>query len=150
MQSRTLRAILVGLVIWHAVGSLRIYPDYLAYFNEAAGGPQNGFRHLADSNLDWGQDLKALKTYQDDHELGTIQLSYFGTASPRKYGIKNRPLPSFPFHQDAPLPKRWRGTFAISATNLVGLNLKDDYYERFRSMEPAAVIGHSIFIYHVK
>jgi len=35
-----------------------VAPHYLAYFNELAGGPANGFKELADSNLDWGQDLR--------------------------------------------------------------------------------------------
>ena len=38
-----------------------IFPHYLAYFNELAGGPLNGWRSLADSNIDWGQDLPGLK-----------------------------------------------------------------------------------------
>jgi hypothetical protein len=135
-------------MIWHVAGSLRTYPDYLAYFNESASGPAGGYKHLADSNLDWGQDLTALKAYLDAHPQGPVRLSYFGTADPKQYGIQYRPLPSYPFHQDTPPPKRWRGTFAISATHLVGLYLMDDYYERFREMEPDAVIGHSIFIYH--
>ena len=38
-----------------------VYPNNLAFFNRAVGGPSNGFRYLADSNLDWGQDLKPLE-----------------------------------------------------------------------------------------
>lgn len=38
-----------------------VYPHYLAYFNELAGGPRNGYQSLVDSNLDWGQDLKELR-----------------------------------------------------------------------------------------
>jgi hypothetical protein len=147
---KSLRWILAGLMVWYVAGSLRIYPDYLAYFNEAASGPAAGYQHLADSNLDWGQDLKALKAYLDEHPQGPLRLAYFGTADPKQYGIKHRPLPSYPFHQDTPPPRRWRGTFAISATHLVGLYLAEDYYERFRAREPDAVIGHSIFIYHLE
>jgi hypothetical protein len=36
--------------------SLWCYPFSLSYFNELAGGPTNGHRHLLDSNIDWGQD----------------------------------------------------------------------------------------------
>ena len=36
--------------------TLTAYPHQLAYFNEAAGGPENGHKHLLGSNLDWGQD----------------------------------------------------------------------------------------------
>ena len=42
-----------------------VAPHYLAYFNELAGGPANGFKELVDSNLDWGQDLKNLKLWLD-------------------------------------------------------------------------------------
>ena len=59
-----------------------VWPDYLAYFNEFAGGP-NGDRILVDSNLDWGQDLKGLKRFMDSRGIDRIYLSYFGTDSPR-------------------------------------------------------------------
>ena len=49
-----------ALVAWHLGATLWIHPHYLAYFNELAGGPSRGYRLLADSNLDWGQDLKGL------------------------------------------------------------------------------------------
>jgi len=38
-----------------------VYPHYLAFFNQSIGGPHNGYKWLADSNIDWGQDLKLLK-----------------------------------------------------------------------------------------
>src|SRR5437773_1072643 len=42
-----------ALLVWYVVEAIRIYPDYLAYFNEFAGGPRNGYQYLSDSNLDW-------------------------------------------------------------------------------------------------
>ena len=44
-----------------ALESLYRWPNYLAYFNLLAGGPAHGYQHLADSSLDWGQDLPALR-----------------------------------------------------------------------------------------
>jgi hypothetical protein len=79
------------LVLWQIGESFAIRPDYLAYFNEAAGGPGRGYEHLVDSSLDWGQDLPALKTWLDDHRpiVGQkpLYLAYFGTADPREYEI---------------------------------------------------------------
>ena len=46
-----------------------VAPHDLAYFNELAGGPANGFKELADSNLDWGQDLKNLKLWLVAHDV---------------------------------------------------------------------------------
>jgi hypothetical protein len=45
-----------ALALWLAITSTAIHPHYLAYFNEIAGGPDQGWRWLIDSNLDWGQD----------------------------------------------------------------------------------------------
>jgi hypothetical protein len=52
-----------------AVSTLRAYPHQLAYFNEAAGGPENGWRHLLHSNLDWGQDLWLVKKWMKELQL---------------------------------------------------------------------------------
>ena len=43
-----------------AVSSLRTYPYYLPYSNEAFGGPSKTHLRLHDSNVDWGQDLGRL------------------------------------------------------------------------------------------
>src|SRR5437773_734910 len=52
----------------------------LSYFNEMAGGPENGAAHLLDANIDWGQDLLELKRWCDAHpEARPLYLGYFGT-----------------------------------------------------------------------
>ena len=48
------------LVLFVAVSSLRTFPYYLPYSNEAFGGPARTHLHLHDSNVDWGQDLGRL------------------------------------------------------------------------------------------
>lgn len=40
-----------------------IFPHQLAYFNELAGGPYEGWRHLLGSNLDWDQDYLQLRNW---------------------------------------------------------------------------------------
>jgi hypothetical protein len=37
------------------------FPDYLSYFPDWAGGVKRGYRWLADSNYDWGQDVEKLE-----------------------------------------------------------------------------------------
>ena len=57
-RRRPLAGLLVALaLLWTAFSTLSVYPHQLAYFNELAGGPEEGHRHLLGSNLDWGQDL---------------------------------------------------------------------------------------------
>src|SRR3989338_6742069 len=45
------RLVLAALILWQASSVLRVHPHYLAYFNEAAGGPEGGHRYVVDSNL---------------------------------------------------------------------------------------------------
>ena len=98
-----------------------IRPHYLAFFSKLGGGPQQGYRHLVDSSLDWGQDLPGLKKWLDAHvEPGKekIYLSYFGTALPEHYGILAEPLPC---HFDWTPRKQFpleAGVYCLSATML--------------------------------
>jgi hypothetical protein len=137
---------------WLAVSTLSVYPHYLAYFNELAGGPAGGYKILVDSNLDWGQDLPGLREYMAREDIESVKLSYFGNAYPEAYGVEYEPLPSYPRRYEAsvepanPPP----GVYAISATNLQGVFFPDrSIYSWFRNRRPDAVIGHSIFIYRL-
>ena len=114
----------VAMLAWHVAESVTIRPDYLAYFNQLAGGPSEGYKHLADSSLDWGQDLPALKQWLDREGLqrpgaGNVYLSYFGTARPDYYGIKAIPLAGF-LDRRPPQPPDplGGGVYCISATVL--------------------------------
>ena len=114
----------VAMLVWHVAESATIRPDYLAYFNQLAGGPSQGYRHLADSSLDWGQDLPALKQWLDREGLqqpggSNVYLSYFGTARPEYYGIKAIPLAGFIDRRPPQPPDPLSGgIYCISATVL--------------------------------
>jgi hypothetical protein len=148
--SKPARLLVIGLGCWYALGTLRIFPNYIAYFNEIAGGPQEGYRYLVDSDLDWGQDLEALKAYMDANHIRRIKLSYFGTADPGFYGIDYDLLPSYKLGN----PRAWNvepgDLLAVSATQLQGIYVPADdraLMEQLRRLEPLAKIGYSIFIY---
>ena len=137
------------LAAWYVVSSASVFPHYLAYFNELAGGPDGGWRYLVDSNLDWGQDLKGLKRYMDEHAIKRIWLSYFGTADPRHYGIEFNYFPSLftrYFHQER-APAQY---LAVSVSNLRLLLLhQPESARRLRELQLEAKIGHSIFLYRI-
>ncbi len=145
--------VLVGLLaLWYAAGTARIHPDYLAYFNELGGGPRNGYRLLVDSNLDWGQDLKGLKTYLEHAGVARIKLSYFGTADPVYYGIEGELLPGYMAPRPRAVTREIRpgDLVAISATNLQGVYVDPEdrlLMARFRALPPLAQVGYSILIY---
>ncbi|HSI32010.1 MAG: hypothetical protein ACAI43_21835, partial [Phycisphaerae bacterium] len=46
------------------------HPDYLAFFNRLSGGPARGQEVLADSNIDWGQDVARLARYLETEQRG--------------------------------------------------------------------------------
>ena len=145
------------LVVWLVVNAATIYPHHLSFFNELAGGPANADRYLVDANLDWGQDLPALRTLMEDRGLDFVHLGYFGTAVPGAYGIRYWPAPGFlrfvggsesmAFNPYTPDP----GWYAISRTSLrQGLVLDHyDLYAFFRSRTPEARAGYSIDLYHI-
>jgi hypothetical protein len=110
-----------ALVAWHVAESGWVAPHYLAYFNELAGGPAGGHNHLADSSLDWGQELPGLKSWLDANARPgeTVFLSYFGTGNPRYYGIHASQVEFLNnFHEDSPYVELGPGLYCIGATML--------------------------------
>jgi hypothetical protein len=151
-QARAGALALGALCAWYALGTLRLHPDYLAYFNELAGGPGSGWRSLVDSNLDWGQDLPGLKRWMDAHGVDRIKLSYFGSADPAYYGIDAELLPSTMSPHPTRVVREVRpgDLVAISATNLQGVYLDPEdrpLMDRFRALRPVASIGYSILVF---
>lgn len=110
-----------GLVGWQALTSAQIHPHYLAYFSPFAGGPAHGYLHLADSSLDWGQDLPALRDWLAGHRQPgeRVYVSYFGTDEPARYVPDAVLMPRLPGF-DRLRPWHWcePGLYAISATML--------------------------------
>lgn len=82
--------LLIGLLVFNAVDVARVHPNYLGYFNFLVGGPDNGYRWLADSDQDWGQSLPALADFMRDRGVSSIVLSYSGAGDPAAYGIAYR------------------------------------------------------------
>ncbi|HEY74314.1 MAG TPA: hypothetical protein G4N99_13710 [Thermoflexia bacterium] len=148
-----LRITFYALLLWQAIGALRVWPFSLTFFNEIAGGPQSGYRYLADSNVDWGQGLKATRDYLEAHSWPDVKLSSFTFfIRPELYGIKATPLPPL---ADAPavLPTRFNpapGTYVISASTLRGLQLIDrEMYNWFWHREPDDVVANAMLVYYV-
>ncbi|MCY2979356.1 MAG: glycosyltransferase family 39 protein [Planctomycetota bacterium] len=69
------------LAVLSTASSLRVHPHYTSYFNTLSGGPENGWRLLGFSNIDWGQDIlevdKWLKVHPDRRPL-VMDIDYFG------------------------------------------------------------------------
>lgn len=135
------------LAAWHLGESVAARPHYLAYFNQIIGGPKNGWRHLVDSSLDWGQDLPGLQRWLDANARGEkVFLSYFGTGDPVYEGIDATLMPTLP--EVGPV-RPWHaltpGVYAIGATMLqqVYSTVRGDWtvalekeFQELRTLEP--------------
>ena len=141
-----------GLLALTAASVARAHPFYLAYFNEAAGGPAGGYKLLVDSNLDWGQDVKGVGEYLKGRGNPPVIFSYFGVARPESYGIDYAPLgiiSNVPLSGTGAQVCAMKETLlAVSATNLQGTYYPDKAtFDWLKTRKPVFTAGYSIFLY---
>lgn len=157
------RYVAAGLCVWVVVAAAGIYPDHLSYFNEAAcmleqpeligwdGGSRCGTLWLDDSNVDWGQGLKQLRSWMDLHGNGrALRLGYFGIYPPEDYGLRCRKLEL----RDL-LPEPTPGLYAVSAHLVAGVPALGEQAGTgagwwLRRTAPTDIVGHAFYIYDVK
>jgi hypothetical protein len=115
--SRAGRVALLILAVFLLSTAFRAYPLYLGYFNEVAGGWQNGHRWLVDSNLDWDQDLLRLRDYQKAHPREPLILLRYGS-EPLPAGLVVEKF--FEEGETTTFAPLVPATYVFSATELVG------------------------------
>lgn len=143
------------LLAMHVGSSLRAAPDYMAYANEAWGGPTQAYRYLTDSNTDWGQQMLATRAYLQRHNIHDCWIAYFVAPAilPEDYGIPCRRLETFDsiaFGDDIQVPTVIHGPVLISAGTLSGYETGSSVlnpFEGFRSVRPSAYIADGVFVY---
>jgi 4-amino-4-deoxy-L-arabinose transferase-like glycosyltransferase len=118
LRGRRTLAILGVLLAAHAAVAVRACPDYIAYFNELVGGPKNGYRWLADSNLDWGQNETRLRAYAREHGIA----------------VEPDVLPS-------------TGLVAVRVNRLVGIGDPETYRVLREQYDPVGNVGYNWLIY---
>lgn len=157
---------------------MSIYPHTLSYFNEIVGGPQNGHLHLSNSNTDWGQDLRLIHNWYDDHpKARPLHLAYhLPLIDPRLLGIDYQLVPPGPIMNRNGHPKTrnwpWGDVPTIPMTlaeaneesrwtselgprpgwYIVSVNeihSRDGRFEYFQEFDPVDMIGMSMFVYHI-
>jgi len=145
---RAAAAVLVVLLSWQGVVAIRTFPDYIAYFNEASGGPDSGIHYLADSNLDWGQEMLSLRDYVKRENIPEIVLRSLAAPAPDIYGIRTANPAGVKPSPDAPV------FLAIGATEYARVMFGDpETYSAAREflgdLDTVAVLGHSLYVYRV-
>jgi hypothetical protein len=134
-----LRAIAFVGLAGQVLAVASVYPDELTYFNALAGGRAGGRYVLSDSNLDWGQGLKALARLQAKRpELKELTLYYFGDTEPRLYGVAGG-AHVIDANLSRPFPARFEAAtpyVAVSASLRWGPWGPPGYFGRLEGIEP--------------
>ncbi|MFC5745248.1 ArnT family glycosyltransferase [Actinomadura rugatobispora] len=127
------------LVVLVAASSLRAFPYYLPYSNEAFGGPPKTHQRLHDSNVDWGQDLGRLADRLRERYPGErIWLVYKGSGAPSHYGIRASDPLRVP-------PDQVRGLLVVSDSSVAKASGR--LAALIGTGERIDAVGHSITIY---
>jgi hypothetical protein len=90
-KTRSKRIFIFIAILWFLGEIFFAAPHFLPYFNELAGGSNEGYRYVTDSNYDWGQDLKRLKIFvekwnkEHSDKINKIAVDYFGGGDPKYY-----------------------------------------------------------------
>lgn len=154
--SRTWAVICAALVGAHVLSTLLVFPNELAYANEAWGGPKNVHNLLSDANVDWAQQLYQVKEWQDRHPSEECWFAYFARPEidPATYGIRCHALPTDDTQwlggEDL-IPPVVTGAILISAGDLSGCEWPSgrlNPYRFFQRIHPTETIDDSVFVYH--
>jgi len=145
------RLLFCALLAWNLSEYVAINPDHLSYFNQIAGGPDNGIEWLSDSNVDWGQGLIQLRQFIDDHKITDYAYFYFGTADPAYYGIQGRRIEDFDY-----VIRPTRGVVIMSshlvtrARDVLDRVFGNGPLNWLRHQHPVQIVGHAYHVYEIR
>jgi hypothetical protein len=129
LRRRLLAAGAAGAVIWTAWASVAVWPNALSYVNELWGGTATGYLRVSESNYDWGQGLKELARWQQDHRAAPVDVWYYGTdPGLRRLPLRLVPLHALPIKGPEDVIAQVRGHYlAVSTTLLYGVTLTESH-----------------------
>lgn len=133
------RTALVALLAWLFIGGALAHPDYLAWFNEAAG--EHPEEIVVDSNLDWGQDVLRLQRAVAHRNIDKLWVVYSGNADLGRHNIQADGL--MPFTKKS-------GWIATSETALkLDDNARAGGYRWLTDHYKPRMVGKGIRLYYV-
>jgi hypothetical protein len=144
-----------ALVAAHVLSTMMVFPNTIAYANEAWGGPKNTHNLLSDANVDWAQQLIQVKAWLDKHPGEECWFAYFAhpEINPEVYGIRCHHLPTMDTvwmgGADVTSPTI-SGNVLISAGDLSGCEWPSAHmspYQQFQSLKPAEIIDYGVMVY---
>lgn len=137
---------LVVLLAFHIASSLRSYPNYLSYANEAWGGPGKTYKYLANSDVDWGQAQKMARAYIDKtHPANCFFLRTYNSKN-SDYGIPCQGVSEIQWDQ---LQTPYTGTMIVSSSMVNGIGVRGASVQTrraFSGLKPVAKLGGSALL----
>ena len=149
--------LVVGSLVWTVASSMFVYPHSMSYFNELAGGPKGGVRHLLDANIDWGQDIMFLKKWHEANPgRSPLKIGYrysYSAALMESGGGAERhstsTLCSLEECTENTEASEWRPAPGWYAVSVHRMHDPRDSCHFFQKLTPVASVGYSILIFEV-
>lgn len=147
-QDRRWAIALAALLLANLGSTLAAMPNLISYQNLLSPTLQQLGSPLKGSDVDWGQDLPALRTFMQQHQITTMPLLYFGGIDPEVYGIG--------WHYPGPMvDAEW---VAVSIAYLRGqvihigpggqlMGVPDSVLRPYRNRRPDGILGGSIALF---
>jgi hypothetical protein len=142
------------LVAWIGIEAVRAFPNHLSYMNQLASRAPHWW-YLSDSNVEWGDDLRALADYLHAHgETRVTDATLGGWFILHFYGI-DRVEALLPPPKDPPRYIAIGGSYLNGSVIPSGLGdwhpatdeERVNFFAAYRNRIPEAIIGGSIYVY---
>jgi hypothetical protein len=155
-HGRTWQIVAAVLLIAQAGTSIACSPNYMAYANEAWGGPGKTYKYLSDSNTDWAQQLVAVADYTKKHNIHDCWFVYFADPMllPKDYGIPCRSMNTIDTlwaGTSYEVPPHIDGTVFVSAGSQNGFEFGSAVlspYKVFEQSKPVDFLQDGVFVYN--
>ena len=140
------RALVAFGCLWLVVGTLRMWPHFLPYFNELAGGPDNGAFYLDDSNIEWGQAFYAVADYLAARPGEPVRLLAFKPLAPARFGVHADRMTLRDLAWPQPGITYLAGASYLQRSSLFNDHpgIRPDWLQRYRPLDR---IGWSIYVF---
>ncbi|GIW97434.1 MAG: hypothetical protein KatS3mg111_0767 [Pirellulaceae bacterium] len=143
----------IVLVTLSAASSLRVHPHYTSYFNTLSGGPENGWRLLNHSNIDWGQDMLEVDEWIKEHpECRPLrfELDYWDFGG-ELFGLEPGRPPHLPTGASVDLARRMvdRTEWWIISVKTLYNKPGQSGLEYLQQLEPVDRIAYAYHVYRI-
>jgi 4-amino-4-deoxy-L-arabinose transferase-like glycosyltransferase len=126
------------LPVWALAVVLLASPAFLSYLNPLAGGTEQGYRRLLDSNYDWGQDFIRLRKFLDERKIDKVYLAAFGDEAAIEYY-------KIPCEYVTPeTAQQIRQGYLVISVHLL---MRPEWNWLRESQPPVARVGYTLFVY---